>query len=206
MGANDTGEQLAAAIDECIRLENELKAEKATVLRLTDAIALCLIALNKTTGERDAAKLMLAEDTVYMNQVEGERDKALAERDASREVNAEFLAARGAVVADHEVCTTELAAALAAIERVLNLTGDIGPEARRILTQLPSDALDDHDVALIATHTEMIMDTTRAAAVQAIADAEMRGYQRQMGERISEALAAQNRHYTASPMNEGVGE
>jgi hypothetical protein len=47
-----------------------------------------------------------------------ERDKALAERDASRAVNAEFLAARSTVVADHEVCTTELAAAVAAIAAV----------------------------------------------------------------------------------------
>ena len=119
----------------------------------------------------------------------------------------------GLTHAERELLTTRLQAALAerdaalsAIERVLNLTGDIGPEARRILKQLPTDALNDHDLALIATHTEMIMNTTRAAAVQAIADAEMRGYQRQMGERISGALAAQNRHYTASPMNEGVGE
>lgn len=36
----------------------------------------------------------------------------------------------------------QLAAAQAAIQRVLNLIGDIGPEARRILTQSPTDALE----------------------------------------------------------------
>ena len=132
MGANDTGEQLAAAIDECIRLENELKAEKATIQRLTDAIALCLIALNKTTGERDAAKLMLAEDTVYMNQVEAERDKALAERDASREVNAEFLAARGAMAAhDREVMAKAWCAAADWIESIVTPMQDAPTRLRR---------------------------------------------------------------------------
>lgn len=42
----------------------------------------------------------------------------------------------------------ERCAALAAITRVLNLTGDIGPEARRILTQAPVDALAEHDKAV----------------------------------------------------------
>jgi len=38
-------------------------------------------------------KLTAAEDLVYVRRIEAERDEAIAQRDASRQVNAEFLAA-----------------------------------------------------------------------------------------------------------------
>jgi len=73
MGANDDREMLEVAKEECGRLEREV-AE----LKRYEALA------NKH-WHRDQDDLAL---------VVAERDKALAERDASRQVNAEFLAAR----------------------------------------------------------------------------------------------------------------
>ena len=72
------------------------------------------------------AVAMIAEDLAdALRDALAERDKALAERDASREVNAEFLAAqREPIVDDHEVCTTELAAAHAVIEQVKAVRSD----------------------------------------------------------------------------------
>lgn len=49
-------------------------------------------------------------------------------------------------------------AAYALIERVLNLTGDIGPEARRILTQVPANALAAHDAEVAATALDKARD------------------------------------------------
>jgi hypothetical protein len=66
MGANDDREMLEVAKEECGRLEREVAAFHLT----------------------------LAEDTRYMTRIEAERDAAIAQRDASRQVNAEFLAAQ----------------------------------------------------------------------------------------------------------------
>lgn len=44
--------------------------------------------------------------------------------------------------------------------------------------------------AAIREHTQTIMDTIREETVQAIADAEVRGYQRQLDERLARALEA----------------
>ncbi|WP_105033515.1 hypothetical protein [Cryobacterium aureum] len=62
-------------------------------------------ATSETTAQKLNAKIAWATARKAIEAT----DKAIAERDASREVNAEFLAARSAVVADHQVCTTELA-------------------------------------------------------------------------------------------------
>jgi hypothetical protein len=73
MGSNDAAEMLEVAKEECGRLEREVAA-----LKSADALA-------EKHWHRDQADLAL---------VVAERDKAIAERDASRQVNAEFLAAR----------------------------------------------------------------------------------------------------------------
>lgn len=65
-----------------------------------------------------------------------------------------------------------------------------GPKVTNALARADTSALRAHDEALIRQHTQTILDATREATVQEIADAEVRGYQRKVDERITSALAA----------------
>jgi hypothetical protein len=168
MGSNDAAEMLEVAKEECRRLERDLAGERRG-------------------RQRDYDWMMRK-----LGEVVDARDMAIAQRDASRQVNAEFLAARSAEVlvegsffrADEfpailgnymrlndvnsaamkagylhtERMRGQRDAAYAAIERVLNLTGDFGPEARRILTQVPTDALADHREVWDAGYAKALTD------------------------------------------------
>ena len=147
-------------------------------------------ALATALAERDAATLMLAEDTVYMNQVEAERDKALAERDASRQVNAEFLAARGDMAAhDREVAAAALEKARDEMMPPYNWNLDPHTGQERPGTSTVDQVYGD-------VHREM---TDMAATYRA-------GPQADLAAAHTADLAAQSAHYRDAPMNEGVGE
>lgn len=62
-------------------------------------------------------------------------------------------------------------------------------QAKALFAQLTADGvLERHDVEVIRTHAETVMATLREAMQEAIAEAEVRGYKRQIDERLAAAL------------------
>jgi hypothetical protein len=104
-------------------------------------------------------------------------------------------------------------AAYAAIERVQNLTGDIGPEARRILSQLPTDALAQVKADAWTEGYEAGRDDESFCARGLSSDPDAAEHPHD-NPYATDALAAahtadlqrQNEVYAATPMNEGLGE
>ncbi|TFD41736.1 hypothetical protein E3T37_03530 [Cryobacterium sp. TMT2-10] len=116
-------------------------------------------------GANDAAE-MLEVEKEEVGRLEREVATLRAEKDsphADAKYWAELQTERAGRAADYEwmkakvdQVAAERCAALAVIERVLNLIGDVGPEARRILTQVSTDALAEHDRRVRAEELEEV--------------------------------------------------
>jgi len=190
MGVNDAGEMLEVAKEECGRLEREVANLRAAEDLVNSEHAAVV----------EQLKLTAAEDLVYVRRIEAERDTAIAQRDASRQVNAEFLAARSTVVADHEVCTQESEKLKRRVDHWANASESYAwtVEAVRAARSNHPECTEHPDGDVISCGWKRaVLDIDAALAklpTDTLAAAHMADLQRQ------------NAVYAASPMNEGLGE
>jgi len=154
---------------------------------------------------KDSISAVLEDETdkqrVRAIRAEIERDKAIAERDASRQVNAEFLKARREpIVDDHEVCKQESEKLKRRVDHWANASESYAwtiAAVRAARSNHPECTEHPDGDVISCGWKRTVLDIDAALAklpTDALADAHTADLQRQ------------NAAYAASPMNEGLGE